>query len=223
MTGNTDDPTEGIDHGWETMSLKYLCDINPEPITDEFEEDDPIEYVEISSVNSRGHIDDVSTMKYSEAPSRAKRIFQDGDILVSTVRTYLKAIALAENTPENVVASSGFAVLRSNERVNPEYLHYVIRSKPFVDWIVANSEGVSYPAIDSRKLSDMQIPVPDLETQRNITDFIDGEISDIDSLIDNGVELAGLLEEKRQALITAAVTGQIDVSEAQEDEQASLT
>lgn len=213
MTGYTDDPTEEIGHGWDTMRLKYLCDINPESIGGKFDEEDSIEYVEISSVNSRGQIDDISRMKYSEAPSRAERMFQNGDILVSTVRTYLKAIALAQNTPENRVASSGFAVLRPNSRVSPEYLYYVLRSKPFVDWIVANSEGVSYPAISSQRLSDMRIPVPDIETQEKIIEFINIQVSDIDTLINKEVELSGLLYEKRQALITAAVTGQIDMTE----------
>jgi type I restriction enzyme S subunit len=156
---------------------------------------------------------DVSKMEFSDAPSRAERMFKHNDILVSTVRTYLKAIALAQDTPENRVASSGFAVLRPNNRVNPEYLYYVLRSKPFVDWIVANSEGVSYPAISTQRLSDMRIPVPDHDTQENIIEFINTQVSDIDTLINKGVELSGLLYEKRQALITAAVTGQIDMSE----------
>lgn len=200
MSKVTDDPIEVVDHDWNSVRLKYLCEINPNSKLDKFDDDDTIEYVEISSVNDRGKIENTTSVKFSDAPSRAQRTVEDGDIIVSTVRTYLKAIAKVEDPPENLVVSSGFTVLRPKQEIHSEYIWRVLQSNPFINWIVANSEGVSYPAISASKLSEMYVPVPNKNKQEKICNIINSNMQPIESLISASYELLEWIERRRRSL-----------------------
>src|SRR5882757_4053250 len=89
-------------------------------------------------------------MLFHEAPSRARRKVRNGDILVSTVRTYLKAIATVSDAPDNLIASTGFCVIRPTDGLDAAYAGWVARSDQFVEEVVSRSVGVSYPAINAR-------------------------------------------------------------------------
>lgn len=201
-----DDPLEGLDDRWPSARLKFVTEINPDSVSGEEPDDWEIEYVDISSVNNRGEIRETDEMPFGEAPSRAQRLVQDGDTIVSTVRTYLRAIAFVEESPPNRVVSTGFAVLRPTEKLDPRFLWRCLQADPFIEWIVANSKGVSYPAINPSRLGDLVVPVPPLEEQKTIVDFLDYNVSQINELIDKKIDLIDALEEKRASTITKTTT-----------------
>ena len=76
---------------WGDKPLKYLCTYNDEVLPDSTSKELELEYVDIGSVSSTEGITNTENMVFENAPSRAKRIVQDGDVIVSTVRTYLEA------------------------------------------------------------------------------------------------------------------------------------
>jgi len=195
-----------IETEWEEVPLKYISEINPSKVPSDVPADWVIEYVDISSVGERGEIRGTKEVEYRDAPSRAQRLVQTGDTIVSTVRTYLKAIAHIEDPPDNLVVSTGFAVLRPKGNIDSQYLSRVIQSEPFIQWIVANSEGVSYPAINSSKLGQLRIPSPPAPVQKAISDYLETEVSRVNELLDHYLKLKQLLEEKRTALIEQGVT-----------------
>ena len=82
---------------------------------------------------------------FSAAPSRARRIVKPGDTIISTVRTYLKAIWYAENPGDDLVCSTGFAVLTPPKGANSKFINYLIQSEPFTDRVTAESVGTAYP------------------------------------------------------------------------------
>ena len=206
---NLDNPLRNIDHGWDTAPLKYVSRINPDSLSGENPDSYEIEYVDISSVNNRGEITDTEEVSLEEAPSRAQRLVSSGDTIVSTVRTYLKAVAYVDDPPENMVASTGFAVLRSGDEIHPKFLWRCIQADPFIEWIVANSEGVSYPAIKPSKLGEMLVPLPPLEEQKRIVQYLEGYIGRIETLIDKQKNLIDLLEELEDSKITDIITAGI--------------
>jgi type I restriction enzyme S subunit len=97
----------------EYTALKYVSKINPESLAEDTPDDFEFGYVDISSVNELGRIERAERLLFGSAPSRARRVLRRGDVLVATVRTYLRAIALAAGDGEGVgqVCSTGFAVL----------------------------------------------------------------------------------------------------------------
>lgn len=190
-----------LQEDWNSAPLKYVTEIDPESVSGSESDDWEIEYVDISAVNSRGEISETDTMPFGEAPSRAQRLVQDGDTIISTVRTYLKAIAHIEDPNPNLVVSTGFGVIRPDESIYPPFIWRVLQADPFVGWIVANSEGVSYPAIKPSRLGELVIPIPPIETQRTICDYIDYKTSSINKLIDKKRELLATLDEKQQSVL----------------------
>ena len=203
-------PANQLPKGWETRRLKYIATHNDDVLlesTDDFEE---LRYVEISDVSLVGGVERASTLYFHEAPSRARRRVKSGDILISTVRTYLKAIAAVPAAEPNLIASTGFCVVRPLPCMDSAYLGWVAKSEPFVGEIVARSTGVSYPAIKPSELATLDVPLPPLDTQRRIARFLDNKTARIDAMLKKKRALLDQLAEKRQALITQAVTKGLD-------------
>lgn len=199
-----------IPEHWEVKKLKYVATINDEVLPEKTDEDYEIEYVEISGVKSGIGIVDTLNYRFKDAPSRARRIVRDGDVLVSTVRTYLKSIAKVDSPSDNLIASTGFAVVRSR-KIDSDYTGYLFYSEPLIGEIISLSTGVSYPAINSSQIGDISIPIPPIEEQQSIAKQIDAECQRIDLQVDRTQKLIELLKEYRQALISEVVTGQIKV------------
>ncbi|MGO2339747.1 MAG: restriction endonuclease subunit S [Psychrobacter sp.] len=191
---------------WGTKSLKYLCTYNDEVLSDSTSKEFELEYVDIGSVSSTEGITNTENMVFEKAPSRAKRVVQDGDVIISTVRTYLEAIAPINNPPQNMIVSTGFAVIRPNECLYKGYAAYCLRAKGFIKEVVSLSVGVSYPAINATDLVSIKIPSLPFDEQTQIANFLDFETAQIDTLIEKQQTLIQLLKEKRQAVISHAVT-----------------
>lgn len=191
---------------WQISRLKNEITFNDETLSDTTDLDYEILYVDISSVSLVEGITKKEPMTFETSPSRARRIAKSGDVIVSTVRTYLKAIAQVEDAEDNLIVSTGFAVLRPKANVLPKFLGYWVQSEGMVGAIVANSVGVSYPAINASDL--VRLPIVNLpfEEQAQIANFLDHELGKIDALIDKQQLLLDKLAEQRSAVITQAVT-----------------
>lgn len=195
----------------EQKRLKYVATINDESLSEATEPNYELQYIDIGNVDSYGIVHDIVAYKFEDAPSRARRIVRHGDVIVSTVRTYLQAIAPIENPPENLIVSTGFAVVRPRENLfDARFCKYAMREKHFLWEVESRSTGVSYPAINSSDLADIRISLPNLETQRLIADYLDRETGCIDALVAEKEKMLALLEEKRAALISRVVTRGLD-------------
>lgn len=201
------DDSVNIPREWEEKRLKFIASHNDEVLSEKTDPDYVIEYVDISSVNLVSGITQIDTLSFESAPSRARRVVRDGDTVISTVRTYLKAIATIENPPDNMIVSTGFAVIRSKGDIDKNYLSYCLQSQGFVDSVVAYSVGVSYPAINASDLVCLPVYFPStVADQQKIADFLDHKIRQIDQLIDKKKALIERLNEQHIAVITQAVT-----------------
>ncbi|TDD39881.1 restriction endonuclease subunit S [Saccharopolyspora elongata] len=159
-------------------------------------------YIDIGSVNDRGQIDiPADDISFESAPSRARRIAPFGAVVVSTVRTYLRAIATVPRASDPLVFSTGFAALEAGPELDPRFLAYYCRSHRFIDEVVSRSVGVSYPAVNSSDIEAIPIPVPPLEEQRRVADFLDAETARIDLLVDHHWKLLSLVGLREKATI----------------------
>jgi len=195
---------------WQIKRLKYTASCNDEVLAESTDHDHIIQYVDISSVDITNGIANIEEMTFEKAPSRARRKVQDGDTIISTVRTYLKAIASITTPLPNLIVSTGFAVIRPKPEAHSQYLAYQLKSQGFVDAVVANSEGVSYPAINASRLIELPIVLPPVDKQKTIASFLDRKTTEIDALIAKKRRMIELLQEKRTAVISHAVTKGLD-------------
>jgi type I restriction enzyme S subunit len=191
---------------WQEKPLKTITSINDEVLPESLSRDYEIEYVDIGSVSLANGIEKTEAMLFGDAPSRARRIPRDGDVLVSTVRTYLKAIAPVVNPPSNLVASTGFAVVRPRHELEPGFLKYALQEEHFIQQVISRSTGVSYPAINASDVAKISLNLPGSSEQLAIATFLNHETAKIDALIAEQQRLIELLQEKRQAVISHAVT-----------------
>jgi len=168
--------------------------------------DAEIVYVDISGVDGAVGIKSKEPMLFSAAPSRARRKVRHGDVIISTVRTYLRAIARIENPEDNMVVSTGFAVVRPRQGVAAAFLGHLPFTSYFIDQVIARSNGVSYPAINASDLVSIRVPIPSHTEQVAIATFLDRETAKIDAMVAEQKRLIELLKEKRQAVISHAVT-----------------
>lgn len=195
---------------WAEKPLKRIADINTDKLSDSTDPDFELEYVDIGNVTLTEGVTSTERLRFENAPSRARRLVRDGDTIVSTVRTYLKAVAHIVTPPQNLVVSTGFAVLRGREAIHAPYLYRLAQSEAFVQAIVAHSVGVSYPAINASDIGRFYVPLPPRDEQRAIAAFLDRETARIDALISKKQRLIELLQEKRSSFISLAVTRGID-------------
>ena len=200
---------------WEVKRLKYLASINDEALPETTDPEYEFSYVDIGSVSAVEGIFKQEAMSFETAPSRARRIVRAGDSIVSTVRTYLRAIASIPEINKRLIVSTGFAVIRPRS-INSKYFAYALKEKAFVESIVSRSVGVSYPAVNANEIGDISIHLPPLSEQTAIADFLDRETGRIDTLIEKKRRLIGLLKEKRSALISRTVTRGLPAEAARE-------
>lgn len=207
---------------WDVIPLKQIASCNDSSLSEETDDDYEIEYIEIADVNEFSGLAAGTGYKFSDAPTRARRIVKHGDVLVSTVRTYLRAIAPVIFPPNNLIVSTGFAVVRPRMGgLNGMYLGYLLRAEWWVSEVISRSVGVSYPSINASDLMNLNVSVPSLTEQIQITEFLDQEIAKIDALLSEAERAIQLLKERRSALISAAVTGKIDVRDWKPKEEAA--
>ncbi len=190
---------------WEVKRLKLVASTNDETLSETEDPLRPIVYVDIGSVDSAIGITEMEEMVFEDAPSRARRLVQDGDTIVSTVRTYLRAIASVSAPRPEMVVSTGFAVIRPRA-LDPGFASWALREQGIVEEIVARSTGVSYPAINASEIGDLRLPLPPLDEQRAIAAYLDRETERLDALVAKKRLLIERLEEYRTALITRTVT-----------------
>lgn len=145
-----------------TVPLKFIAGINRRALGETTADSFSFRYVDISAVGRGAIISEPLPTTFSESPSRARRLVQAGDTIVSTVRTYLRAVTpiVDEDEPASLVVSTGFAVLTPRPPLCPKFFAWVAQSDPFIEEIVARSVGVSYPAINASDLGRLAVPLP---------------------------------------------------------------
>jgi len=191
---------------WGVKPLKTVASHNDDVLPEDTPPDYEINYVDISGVEAGAGITTRETMPFSAAPSRARRKVQHGDVIVSTVRTYLRAIARIVEPESNLVVSTGFAAIRPREALCAGFAGYMLSGNHFIEQVIARSTGVSYPAINASELVGIPALLPPPKEQAAIATFLDRETAKIDALIAEQQRLIELLQEKRQAVISHVVT-----------------
>jgi type I restriction enzyme S subunit len=180
--------------------LWALCTMNDEALPESTPGGFSFDYVDISNVTEGRISDDLERYEFRDAPSRARRLARNGDVIISTVRTYLKAIAQVHSAEEQRVYSTGFAVMRPDAEIaDTRYVAYVLSSSQVMDEIVATSVGVSYPAIQGTALHRIRVPYHGVSEQRMIADYLDRETGAIDEMLGKLDELAAKLAARRAA------------------------
>ena len=157
---------------FDKVSISELVDDRIVTAKKKFDQHDTIKYIDISSIDNKNYkMTGFQEYMLNQAPSRAQQHIRKGDIVVSTVRPNLKNIAITELDDENLVASSGFCVLRALKCL-PEYLFAIICSDRFTNKMTNIVTGANYPAIKSSDIMNYIVPLPPIQLQNEFADFV---------------------------------------------------
>lgn len=169
-----------VNTNYPIVRLGDVCCINKRSIDPSGKES--FIYVDISSLDNitkKIHYDNI--VKGAEAPSRARRAFQKGDILLSTVRPNLRTFGFVERRDtSDCVASTGFAVITCGEFVNSKYLFYMLLQDSLVNQMIGMMGKGAYPSINQNDVSNLSFPLPPLAVQEEIV----AEIESYQKIID---------------------------------------
>ena len=190
---------------WKLVPIKYIASYNDETLSENTNSEYGFDYIEIGSVEYGKGVTQVEHMKYKNAPSRARRIVKKNDIIVSTVRTYLRAVATIQDSANMQIASTGFVVIRA-KKINYEYLRYAILSESFICMVEAYSTGISYPAINASVVVGFKIPFPNNQKQKEIAHFLNIQCAELDNILNKTRASIDEYKKQKQAVITQAVT-----------------
>lgn len=135
-------------------------------------------YIDIGSIdnNNQRLNNNEQLIEPDQAPSRARKIVEYGDILYSTVRPYLHNMCIINKEFKNEpIASTGFAVMSCYKNIHNKFLFYFLLSPVFDAYAnsTENSKGVAYPAINDERLYRAVVPLPPLQEQKRIVEKIE--------------------------------------------------
>ena len=180
---------------WQEQILDGFIDINIKSISSKKDLRN-INYYDISSIGT-GTKGNPKYYEIDEIPSRAKRIIEDNDVIIATVRPINRSFYYCKNTKYNDVVSTGFAVLSvKKDKMDSRFLYYIISSKKFTSYLVSQEQGATYPAITPEVIKKAKIKLPPPQTQQKIASLL----SNYDKLIENNNKRIKLLESMAEEL-----------------------
>ncbi|MFJ5691746.1 restriction endonuclease subunit S [Providencia stuartii] len=199
-----------IPESWTVKRLKFATLINANTLPENTSNKYELEYVDIGSVSFENGIEKTEHFLFENAPSRARRKARLGDVVVSTVRTYLKAIAFIDETAATYTYSTGFAVVSPRSELHSKFLAYYVKSNAFTEQVDLVAKGMSYPAINSTELSNLYVVCAPIQEQLLIANYLDKKTALIDEAISIKEKQINLLKERKQIIIQQAVTQGLD-------------
>jgi type I restriction enzyme S subunit len=186
-----------IPEGWKWVKLGEIVFINSKNLTPNYPYDE-IYYLDTGSVAEGRLISSYKKFYLKEAPSRAKRIVNDGDIVYSLVRPIQRHYGIIKNPPDNLIVSTGFAVITAdNNKAENRFIYYYLTLDEIVDYLDSIAEGstTTYPSIVPDDLKNLIIPLPPLPEQKAIAEVL--------SSLDDKIEL---LHRQNKTLEEMAMT-----------------
>ncbi len=160
-------PLGPIPEDWEVKRLGEVCDIDKESLSNKTDPNYEFDYISLSDVDSDCFETTTSKQKFRTAPSRARRIVKQGDVIISTVRPNLQAFTLIKDKVKDLIVSTGFAVL-TPKKIISEYLYQYVFSYPVSKQFYQLVVGSNYPAVNSPDVSHLKIAFPPLPEQQRI-------------------------------------------------------
>ena len=189
-----------VPEGWQVVRLRDVADVN----RDQWDPTDglPIFYLDLTAVVAPGRLSPPQEIAAKDAPSRARRRVQAGDILVSTVRPYLRGFARVTQAPFNLIASTAFAVLTPRPEVDESLVYHHVMTPSFAEHLKASMTGQAYPAVRPNDVTTYPILLPPLPEQRAIAAVLDS----IEDTIERTEAVIAATKELRRALLNELLT-----------------
>lgn len=206
-------PDGPLPEGWGRVRLDEVSRVNADTIRPA----DPPEwigYVDIASV-TRGEIRKIEWQSFADAPGRARRRVRDGSIIWSMVRPNRRSYALVFSPDDNMIVSTGFAVLDTS-RISASFLYHFVTTDDFVGYLVGNTTGAAYPAVSGATFERAAVLLPPEQLDREFNRQAEPMLRLAETLRRQSFRLA----LSRDLLLPRLVSGELSVSTAERELEA---
>jgi len=192
---------------WLSVRLGEIAQ-TVEKVSPKMAPDEEFTYIDIASIGGQSI---AAPKKYlgKEAPSRARQLIKSGDILFSTVRTYLKHIALVEERYDGQIASTGFCVIRPFPYIESKLIFYLVQADAFLNPLTQVQRGTSYPAVRDSDVLAQPLALPPLPEQHQIMSEIERCFSIADAIEKDVEQSLRQAERLRQSILKRAFEGKL--------------
>ncbi|MDN7132092.1 restriction endonuclease subunit S [Halomonas sp. MC140] len=192
-----------IPEDWEVAQIKDIGTVDPENLSSTTPPDYEFYYVSLEQVEV-GKLSETIRCTFLSAPSRARRILRQGDILVSTVRPNLMSHFFIKEQVKDLICSTGFSVIRKiTDKLFPNYLYQHLFSSVINNQIDMLITGSNYPAINSTDVNNLKIQLGSVEEQTAIATIL----SDMDEDIQTLEQRLGKTRQLKQGMMQELLTG----------------
>ena len=198
-----------IPEHWKIERLGDISIVNSTSLPVNTAENYKLRYIDISNVNYNGIIsfDNIEELTFEEAPSRARRMLKNNDIIISTVRPNLQAVAYINFDDKNLICSTGFNVVSPrNQSLESKFLYYFLVSEISKQYFTACATGVGYPSISDYPFRSIQVPFAPISEQIAIAKYLDEATENIDKTIKIKENQLKKLESYKKSKIHETVT-----------------
>ena len=189
---------------WEVKRIKYLVQLVTKKASDIYN-DKP--YIGLENIKPRIGKLNLNINEDEQLIEGESLLFKPDDVLFGKLRPYLAKCIIVDFYGR---CTSELLVLRSKGKILPKYLYYFMLSDNFVEVVNSSTYGAKMPRVNWDFVGDLRIPLPFISEQEFIIDYLDQKTAEIDSLITDKEKLIEILQEKRQAIISEAVTKGLD-------------
>ena len=178
---NRQGPQNQLPNGWRWVKLDDVCEHRTGVRDPRREADKPFRYVDITSVDNKAKsIVEAKTVLGKDAPSRARQIIRSADVIVSTTRPNLNAVALVPPELDGQICSTGFCVLRAKPDLDSDYLFASVQTSDFVERLSGLVKGALYPAVMDKQVREQVIPLPPLSEQKRIAGILKEQMAAVE-------------------------------------------
>ncbi|MDD5702579.1 MAG: restriction endonuclease subunit S [Dehalococcoidales bacterium] len=151
---------------WSEKNFDDVCHVDLENLPENTDPDYVFKYISLSDVNHGTISQNIQTLVFKNAPSRARRILHDNDVLLATVRPNLQGFAMLGEVIKDYIGSTGFAVLTKKNGNSTEYIYHYLYSDHASRQINNLVAGSNYPAISSTDVKSLKILIPDVKSEQ---------------------------------------------------------
>lgn len=168
-------------------------------------------YIDIDSIdNKKQTVRAPKIIKAVEAPSRASRAVESGNVLFSMVRPYLKNIAFIDENLKDCIASTGFFVCRCKEGLSPKFLYQFLCFDGTINYLMQFMKGDNSPAIRKDEFLGTSINLPPLAEQKEIVRLLDDLLGREQQTKDLATKTLERIKLMKKSILTKAFHGELD-------------
>ena len=203
-----------IPNGWAISTLSDLAFIDQQSLKGSTEPDYRFKYIDIASVKTARIDVPSSYITFGDSPSRARKIVQKGDVLMSTVRPNLQSFAYFDKEGDDFVVSTGFAVITAKKSSDGRFLYQSILSDDVSRQVESLVAGSNYPAISSANVKCLEVLAPPLPEQQKIATIL----SSVDDVIEKTRAQIDKLKDLKTGMMQELLTKGVGHTEFKDSE-----